>query len=124
MPTVSALARSGADAMPFEPELASSPRLEPQRYKVQFEASEEYVELVEKAKALLSQTDPRVDLGELHLRAMRVLVAELERKKYAATVRPRQRAVRAEWARAEQRSRRRLHGNRNRKVRRCTLSNG
>jgi hypothetical protein len=93
MPTVSALARSDADAMPSEPEPASPPRLEPQRYKVQFEASEEYVELVEKAKALLSQTAPRVDLSELHLRALRVLVTELERKKYAATERPRQRVA-------------------------------
>jgi hypothetical protein len=87
------LARSDADAMPSEPEPASTPRLEPLRYKVQFEASEEYVELVEKAKALLSQTAPRVDLGELHLRALRVLVTELERKKYAATDRPRQRVA-------------------------------
>ena len=89
-PPVSALARSDADAMPSEPEPASPAQLEPQRYKVQFEASEEYVELVEKAKALLSQTASRVDLGELHLRAMRVLVTELERKKHAATDRPRQ----------------------------------
>jgi hypothetical protein len=89
----SAPARSDADAMPSEPEPAPPSRLEPQRYKVQFEASEEYVELVEKAKALLSQTAPRVDLGELHLRALRALVTELERKKYAATDRPRQRAA-------------------------------
>jgi 5-methylcytosine-specific restriction endonuclease McrA len=94
-PPDSAPARSDADAMPSELEPASPSRLEPQRYKVQFEASEEYVELVEKAKALLSQTAPRVDLGELHLRAMRALVAELERKKYAATDRPRQRAAHA-----------------------------
>src|SRR5688572_13666515 len=92
-PPVSALARSDADAMPSEPEPASPAQLEPQRYKVQFEASEEYVELVEKAKALLSQTAPRVDLGELHLRAMRVLVTELERRKHAATDRPRQRVA-------------------------------
>jgi hypothetical protein len=78
--------------VPSEPEPASRARLEPQRYKVQFEASEGYVELVEKAKALLSQTAPRVDLGELHLRAMRALVTELERKKYAAA-RPRQRVA-------------------------------
>src|SRR5688572_23263294 len=63
------LARWDADAMPSEPEPASPPRLEPQRYKVQFEASEEYVELVEKAKALLSQTAARVDLSELHPRS-------------------------------------------------------
>jgi hypothetical protein len=98
-PTVSALARSDADAMPSEPEPEPEPepespaQLEPQRYRVQFEASEEYVELVEKAKALLSQTAPRVDLAELHLRAMRALVTQLERKKYAATDRPRQRAA-------------------------------
>jgi 5-methylcytosine-specific restriction endonuclease McrA len=64
-------------------------RLEPQRYLVQFEASEEYVELVERAKALLSHTAPRADRGELHLRAIRCLVAELERQKYAVTARPR-----------------------------------
>jgi 5-methylcytosine-specific restriction endonuclease McrA len=64
-------------------------RLEPQRYKVQFEASEDYVELVEKAKALLSHRGPRPDLGDLHLRAMRALVAELEREKYAVTTRQR-----------------------------------
>ena len=68
-------------------------RLEPQRYKVQFEASEEYVALVEKAQALLSQRTPRADLSELHLRAMRTLVAELERQKYAVTARPRRRAA-------------------------------
>jgi hypothetical protein len=91
--TDSAPARSNADAMPPEPEPTPPARLEPQRYKVQFEASEEYVELVEKAKALLSQTAPRVDLGELHLRAMLALVTELERKKYATTDRPRQRVA-------------------------------
>jgi hypothetical protein len=94
-PPDSAPARSDAHATPPEPEPtpASPARLEPQRYKVQFEASEEYVELIEKAKALLSQAAPRVDLGELHLRAMRALVAELERKKYAATARPRRRVA-------------------------------
>ena len=56
---------------------------------MQFEASEEYVELVEKAKALLSHAAPRPDLGDLHLRAMRALVAELEREKYAMTTRQR-----------------------------------
>jgi 5-methylcytosine-specific restriction endonuclease McrA len=64
-------------------------RLESQRYRVQFEASEEYAKLVERAKALLSPSAPRADLGELHLRAMRCLVTELERRKYAVTARPR-----------------------------------
>ena len=70
-------------------ELEPPVRLEPQRYKVQFEANEEYVELVERAKALLSHAAPRSDLGELHLRAMRALVAELERDRYAMTTRQR-----------------------------------
>ncbi len=64
-------------------------RLEPQRYRVQFEASEEYVELVERAKALLSHEHESAGLAELHLRAMRALVAELERRKYAVTAQPR-----------------------------------
>src|SRR3954468_7414480 len=58
-------------------------RLEPERYKVQFTATEEYVRLVEEAKALLSHAVPNVPLEELQLRAMRVLVAELKKKKYA-----------------------------------------
>jgi len=45
-----ALARLDADAATAE---HAQIRLEPQRYKVQFEASEEYVELVERAKALV-----------------------------------------------------------------------
>ena len=81
-----ALARLNAGAAPAE---VARVGLEPQRYKVQFEASEEYVELVERAKALLSHKSPRPDLGDLHLRAMRALVTELEREKYAMTTRQR-----------------------------------
>jgi hypothetical protein len=55
----------------------------PERYKVQFTATEEYVRLVEEAKALLSHAAPNVSLAELQLRAMRALVAELNKKKYA-----------------------------------------
>ena len=58
--------------------------LEPVRYKVQFTASEEYVRLVEQAKALLSHAAPGVTLEELQLRAMRSLVSELSKRKYAA----------------------------------------
>jgi hypothetical protein len=56
----------------------------PERYKVQFTATEEYVRLVQEAKALLSHAVPNVTLEELHVRAMRVLVTELKKKKYAA----------------------------------------
>jgi hypothetical protein len=80
------LARLDAGARPAE---WTRGRLEPQRYRVQFEASEEYVELVERTKVLLSHRGPRPDLGDLHLRAMRALMAELEREKYAVTTRQR-----------------------------------
>ncbi len=63
--------------------------LAPQRFSVQFTASEEYVTLVEEARALLSHSTTRPALDELHLRAMRMFVAELERQKYAVTKRPR-----------------------------------
>jgi hypothetical protein len=55
-----------------------------QRYQVQFTATEEYVNLVERAKALLSHIAPNVELAEVHLRAMRALVAELSKRRYAA----------------------------------------
>ena len=55
----------------------------PERYRVEFTAAAEYVHLVEEAKALLSHAVPNVPLEELHLRAMRALVAELKKKKYA-----------------------------------------
>jgi hypothetical protein len=57
----------------------------PQRFKVQFTASEEYVALVEEAKALLAHALPRADIAEVHLRAMRTLVAALKKRKYATT---------------------------------------
>jgi hypothetical protein len=63
--TVTAPAR--ADAARLEP-------LEPERYKVQFTTTEEYVRLLEEAKALLSHALPNVALEELQLRAMRALV--------------------------------------------------
>ena len=44
--------------------------------------------LVERAKALLSHAVPSGALGELHLRAMRLLVSELEKRKYAVTAQP------------------------------------
>jgi len=64
----------------------------PQRYKVQFTASEEYVALVEEAKALLAHALPRADLAEIHLRALRTLVAALKKRKYA-TLTPGSKAV-------------------------------
>jgi len=61
----------------------------PQHYQMQFSTTEEHVQLVERAKALLARAQPGVSLGELHVQAMRLLVAALEKKKFAATDRPR-----------------------------------
>jgi 5-methylcytosine-specific restriction endonuclease McrA len=78
-------ARAGADPSGHTPPAES---LSPQRYKVQFTASEEYVKLVEEAQALLSHSEPRAALDEIQLRAMRALVADLKRRKHAVGARP------------------------------------
>jgi hypothetical protein len=67
---------------------ATEQALAPERYKVQFTATEEYVRLVEEAKALLSHASPGVALEELHLRAMRALVSTLKKQKYATRPEP------------------------------------
>jgi len=65
----------------------------PQHYHVQFSTVEEHVNLVERAKALMARERPGVSLGELYLQAMKLLVASLEKQKFAAgsTSRPRRR---------------------------------
>ncbi len=85
-------AQQAAPLTPEPPEQPAPARLveEPQRFKVQFTASEEHVSLVEEAQALLSHSAPRVSLDELHLRAMRALVAQLKKQKYAVTARAQQ----------------------------------
>jgi hypothetical protein len=83
-------ARDEGDETRSEPaRLGATPldTLEPERYKVQFTATEDYVRLVDEAKALLSRIAPQATLEELHLRAMRALVSELTKKKYA-TLKP------------------------------------
>lgn len=66
----------------------------PQQYQVQFSTVEDHATLVERARALLSHERPGVTLGELHLQAMRLLVATLEKRKFAATDQaPRQRGA-------------------------------
>jgi hypothetical protein len=59
-----------------------------QRFGVQFTASQEYVDLVQRAFDLLSHQDPSRSLSELHLRAMRLLVRDLEWCKYGITESP------------------------------------
>ncbi|HEY8945264.1 MAG TPA: HNH endonuclease signature motif containing protein, partial [Polyangiaceae bacterium] len=74
------------------PERASS--LSVQRYAVQFTACQEYVDLLERARDLLSHAVPDRSLVEVHLRAMRLLVAELEKRKFGVSGEPCRRGVR------------------------------
>jgi 5-methylcytosine-specific restriction endonuclease McrA len=62
--------------------------LAPERYKVQFTATAEYVRLVEEAKALLAHAAPRASLDEIHLRALRAFVTLLRKQKYAIAETP------------------------------------
>lgn len=48
-----------------------------QQYQVRFTTNGEHVQLIERARRLLSQGQP-VSLAEVHLRALRLLVADLE----------------------------------------------
>jgi hypothetical protein len=68
-----------------DPEAAPSQTLAPQRYRVQFTASQEYIELLETAKDLLAHAVPSRSIEEVHLRAMRALVSELKKRKTGAT---------------------------------------
>jgi hypothetical protein len=77
--------RAGAGA---SGQIPTAEPLSPQRYKVQFTAGEEYVKLVEEARALLSHSAPRATLDEIQLRAMRAFVAELKRRKHGVVARP------------------------------------
>jgi 5-methylcytosine-specific restriction endonuclease McrA len=52
------------------------------------------VQLVERAKALLSHAHSKSSLEQIHLRAMRLLVAELEGRRFAKTTRARRPAER------------------------------
>ncbi len=89
---------------PVEPALARSgvtPVSGPLRYGLQFSAEEEYVELVERAPALLSHAHTKSSLEEVHLRAMRLLVADLEKRRFAKVVRPRKPTLPGEVAAGE-----------------------
>jgi hypothetical protein len=55
-----------------------------ERYWVQFTVSEEYADLLERAQDLLSHAVPNLSLEEVHLRALRLLVEQLEKRKYGA----------------------------------------
>lgn len=65
------------------PERDAPSASKPQRYAVQFTASQEYVDLIERAKALLSHTGG-ASLEAVHLKALQCLVEKLEKKRYGA----------------------------------------
>ncbi len=99
--------RDWMDASAPVPEPAPDPEPEPmpmsepprdddtQRYSVQFTASQEYVELLERAKDLLSHTGADKSLEQVHLRALQALVAELEKRRYGVGAKPRESTKRA-----------------------------
>ena len=91
-PTLSSVSPESSSAAPAraEPLGAKLPPITgPQQYQVQFSTTEEHVQLIERAKALLARSRPGKSLGELHLEAMRLLVASLEKQKFAMTEHPR-----------------------------------
>ncbi len=61
---------------PTLPDPNSSHLSKPQRYKVEFTASQAYVDLLEEARDLLSHRAPNVSMDELHVRALELLVAD------------------------------------------------
>jgi hypothetical protein len=66
---------------PIPPDLP--PVTPPQQYQVQFSTIEEHAQLIERARALLPRERAGMTLGELHLEAMRLLVASLEKRRFA-----------------------------------------
>jgi hypothetical protein len=71
-----------------EPEPEPALPKAPERYRVQFTACEEYVKLLQQAKDLSSHALPNGPIEQLHLQAMRLLVAELKKRRCAAVSRP------------------------------------
>jgi hypothetical protein len=81
--------RSATEPEPLPPAPSELPPITgPQQYQMQFTTTEEHVQLVEHAKALLARAQPGVTLAELHTEAMKLLVASLERRRFAVTDRP------------------------------------
>jgi hypothetical protein len=76
--------RGKADEAP-----SSDPWQRPMQFKVQFTASQEYVDCMNEALDLLSHELGTRDIAEVHARAMQALVAELRKRKCAATERAR-----------------------------------
>ena len=75
-------------ARPATPPAAVTP-LAPERYKIQFTASHEAHEKLRRAQSLLRHVIPNGDPAAVFERALDALLADLERRKLAATSRPR-----------------------------------
>ena len=93
----SAAAAAGADpvwmAAPCPRQKAAGVRpLAPARYEIRFTASAETRDKLRRAQDLLSHALPGGDIGAVIDRALTLLVTDLERKKFAATCRPRTKA--------------------------------
>ena len=67
--SVSATSSFPAPARVERPWLGQPPVTGPQQYQVQFSTTEEHVQLIEQAKALMARQAPGKSLGELHLQA-------------------------------------------------------
>jgi 5-methylcytosine-specific restriction endonuclease McrA len=61
--------------------------IEPLRYKVQFSTTEEYVDLMERAAALLSTRGEQNGIEAIHVRALRLLVERLEKRRFGTPAR-------------------------------------
>jgi hypothetical protein len=66
------------------PERIEAPLGKPLQYKVQFTATEEYVDLMERAAALLSNRGEDNGIEQIQLRALRLLVERLEKRRFGA----------------------------------------
>jgi hypothetical protein len=80
--------RAEAAPVPAAPRAVVRP-LAPERYEIRFTASEELREKLRVAQDLLGHTIPSGDIAQVFDRALTLLVADLSRKKFAATARPR-----------------------------------
>jgi hypothetical protein len=86
------VASQAAELRPKVAQPARASRVEPlsaARYKVQFTASEELKNKLERARRLLSHSNPSGDLAVIVERAVDLLLGELEKTKLGKTKRPR-----------------------------------
>jgi hypothetical protein len=93
VPRVDAAVAPSAEAAPVLP-VPAAPRavvrpLAPERYEIRFTASAEMREKLRLAQDLLGHAIPSGDLAQVLDRALTLLVADLSKRKFAATERPR-----------------------------------